>query len=127
MDPETPNTHDHHGWGLCFASRLVNPAKKHVNRFHRGSRFGHEGPTFFHNVPQIVRDVVLPIWSRGGLFLIDPLVNNFGFTIEVGEGPGLRDTFEYQQCERIRVGKHRCREIVVFDELGGCIPHVRRG
>ena len=68
--------------------------------------------------------MVLPIRSRGGLFLADSLVNNFGVTIEVGEGRGLRDTFEYQQCERIRVGRHRCTEIVVYDDLRGCIPHV---
>ena len=108
--------------GLHFASPLVNPAKKPVNFCHWRSPFGHKGPTTFHKVPQIVRDMVLPIWSRGGLPLIDPLVNDFGFTLEVGEGRGFRDTLKYQQCERICVGRHRWEEIAVFDELRGCMP-----
>ena len=84
---------------LHFASRSINPAKKPVNFFHRGSRFGLKGPTPFHKAPQIVRDMVRPIWSKGALSLADPRMDDLSITRDVGKGWSFRDTFEYQQCE----------------------------
>ena len=84
---------------LYLASRLVNLAKKLVNGFHRRPRSRLKGPTTFHKAPQVVRDMGLPIRSRGALFVVDPCVNDISFILEVGEGWGLGDTLEYQQCE----------------------------
>ena len=84
---------------LHFASRSINLAKKPVNFFHRGSPFGRKGPTPFHKAPQIVRDMVRPIWSKGAPSLADPRMDDLGITRDVGKGWSLCDTFEYQQCE----------------------------
>ena len=67
-----------------------------MNFFHWGSLFGHKGPTAFHKVPQVVRDMGR---SRGVPSVVDLPVNDLSPTIEVGPGWGLCDKFEYQQCE----------------------------
>lgn len=49
----------------------------------------------------------------------DPRVDDRRVAGEVGERNFLRDAFEYQHRERVRVGMYRCGEIIAFDDLDG--------
>ena len=73
--------------------------EKTMDFFHCGPVVGHNEPTTAHKLPQIVRDRVLSIWSRGALFFADPRVDDRSITRNVGKWWGFRDAFEYQQCE----------------------------